>query len=112
MSFQFSTKELEVLKNFASINQSMIVEQTGFKVKNNSNSVLGFYTYDKPYEFEGKHYVIFINKTLPTMNKELSEAKGPVTSDYQNYLEKTWLEQLSNKYNVTFNYDILYSLDK
>ena len=52
MSFQFSTKELEILKNFASINQSMIVEQTAFKVKNNSNSVLGFYTYDKPYEFE------------------------------------------------------------
>jgi peptidyl-prolyl cis-trans isomerase SurA len=46
------------------------------------------------------------------MNKELSEAKGPVTSDYQNYLEKTWLDELAKKYRVTLNYDVLYSLDK
>jgi peptidyl-prolyl cis-trans isomerase SurA len=67
---------------------------------------------NKPYEFEGKHYVIFVNQTLPIMNKELSEAKGPVTSDYQNYLEKTWLDELAKKYRVTLNYDVLYSLDK
>jgi peptidyl-prolyl cis-trans isomerase SurA len=46
------------------------------------------------------------------MNKELSEAKGPVTSDYQNYLEKTWLEELTKKHRITLNYDVLYSLDK
>jgi peptidyl-prolyl cis-trans isomerase SurA len=60
---------------------------------------------NKPYEFEG-------NQVLPIMNKELSEAKGPVTSEYQNYLEKTWLDELAKKYRVTFNYDVLYSLDK
>ena len=46
------------------------------------------------------------------MNKELNEAKGPVTSDYQNYLEKTWLDELAKKYSVILNYDVLYSLDK
>jgi peptidyl-prolyl cis-trans isomerase SurA len=67
---------------------------------------------NKPYEFEGKYYVVFVNQVLPIMNKELSEAKGPVTSDYQNYLEKTWLEELSKKHQITLNYDVLYSLDK
>jgi peptidyl-prolyl cis-trans isomerase SurA len=67
---------------------------------------------NKPYEFEGKYYVVFVNQILPIMNKELSEAKGPVTSDYQNYLEKTWLDELTKKHQITLNYDVLYSLDK
>lgn len=67
---------------------------------------------NKPYEFEGKYYVIKLNQDLPIMKKELTEARGAVTSDYQNYLEKTWLEELKNKYPVKVNYDVLYNLDK
>jgi peptidyl-prolyl cis-trans isomerase SurA len=67
---------------------------------------------NKPYNFDGKYYVIYVNELLPEMNKELSEAKGLVTSDYQNYLESTWLEELGRKHKITYNYDILYSLDK
>lgn len=67
---------------------------------------------NKPYQFEGKYYVIKLNQDLPVMKKELSEARGAVTSDYQNYLEKTWLDELNKKYPVKVNYDILYNLDK
>lgn len=67
---------------------------------------------NKPYAFDGKHFVVKLTKELPIMRKEFSEARGAVTSDYQNFLEKTWLEELNNKYTVKVNYDVLYNLDK
>lgn len=44
------------------------------------------------------------------MNKEFSEAKGTVTSDYQNFLEKSWMEELQKKYNITIYPDVLYKI--
>jgi peptidyl-prolyl cis-trans isomerase SurA len=67
---------------------------------------------NKPYEFEGKHYVVKLTQDLPVIRKEFSEARGAATSDYQNYLEKTWIEELSKKYPVKVNFDILYNLNK
>ena len=67
---------------------------------------------NKPYNFEDKFYVVFLNKELPIMKKEFNEAKGMVTSDYQNFMEQTWLEELEKKHKITFNFDLLYSLDK
>ena len=52
MSFQFNEKETNILKNFAAINPSMIVEPTGLKVINNSKSVIGFYEFEQSYDFE------------------------------------------------------------
>ena len=45
------------------------------------------------------------------MPKELSETKGMVTSDYQQFLEKEWIKELSNKHKVKVYYDVLYSLE-
>lgn len=67
---------------------------------------------NKPYEFENKFYVVYLIEKLPVMRKELSETKGLVTSDYQNYLEKNWIEEIANKFNITINYDVLYNLNK
>jgi len=39
--------------------------------------------------------------------KNLNEARGLITADYQNYLEKEWIEQLREKYTVTVNEDVL-----
>lgn len=53
--------------------------------------------------------VIFvkINKVLPPDVKKLSEARGLVTSDYQNYLEKEWIESLRKKYSVNIDRSVL-----
>lgn len=67
---------------------------------------------NKPYELDGKIYVIKVAEVLEPGLKELSEAKGAITSDYQNYLEKTWLEELSKKYPIKLNLEVLYSLGK
>lgn len=64
------------------------------------------------YEKDGKYYVINVKEVLEPTTKEFKEAKGSVTSDYQNYLEKTWLEELEKKHTVVINKETLYSLGK
>ena len=58
------------------------------------------------YEFEEKFYVVKVDEKLPSMPKELSEIKGAVISDYQNHLEKYWMNELVEKYPITINEDV------
>lgn len=67
---------------------------------------------NKPYEFEGKYYVIKVNDIIPAGPKELNEAKGAITSDYQNQLEKDWLAELARKHPIVVHEDVLYNLGK
>jgi peptidyl-prolyl cis-trans isomerase SurA len=64
------------------------------------------------YTFENKIYIIKIDEILAPGPKLLSEAKGAATSDYQNHLEKIWLEELAKKHPIIVNKDVLYSLGK
>lgn len=48
-----------------------------------------------------------INKILPPQQKELNEARGLVTADYQSFLEKEWIMQLKKKYPVSVNEEVL-----
>ncbi|MEA1874625.1 MAG: peptidylprolyl isomerase [Bacteroidota bacterium] len=42
--------------------------------------------------------------------KKLEEARGVITADYQNYLEKQWIKSLHEKYNVIIHEDVLEKL--
>jgi peptidyl-prolyl cis-trans isomerase SurA len=64
------------------------------------------------YSFNGKIYVLDVSELLPVCNKELKEVKGLVTSDYQNHLEKLWINELIKKYKIEINYPVVYSLGK
>lgn len=44
---------------------------------------------------------------LPKQPKEIVEAKGVITSDFQNYLEKEWVAELKAKYKVEVNKEVL-----
>jgi peptidyl-prolyl cis-trans isomerase SurA len=52
---------------------------------------------------EEDEYLIYVEKVLPPMNQELEEIKGKVISDYQNYLDKMWVQELRGKYKVQIN---------
>jgi peptidyl-prolyl cis-trans isomerase SurA len=52
---------------------------------------------------DGRYYAIIINQALPAGPKALNDARGQATSDYQNYLEKQWIEQLRQQYPVKVN---------
>ncbi|MBL3654852.1 peptidylprolyl isomerase [Fulvivirga sediminis] len=54
-------------------------------------------------ELNGRFNLIVIKKVLPPGPKALDQIKGMVISDYQNYLEKQWVDQLREKYPVKVN---------
>lgn len=49
---------------------------------------------------------------LPPATKTLEEARGYVVADYQDYLEKEWVEELKNEYRVKVNHKTFESLIK
>jgi peptidyl-prolyl cis-trans isomerase SurA len=53
--------------------------------------------------------VVFVNvkAVLKPEPKKLNEARGMITADYQNYLEKEWVKALRQKYPVTVNQVVL-----
>lgn len=65
---------------------------------------------NKPVLLDGKYIFVVIQKRLPSQPKTLQEAKGIITADYQDYLEKNWLEALKAKYSVEVNKDVLYTI--
>lgn len=83
------------------------IENTAFL--KDQNLVKGL---NKTYEVNGKFYVVKVKEVLAPAQKELNEAKGAITSDYQNYLEKTWLDELFKKHPIKVNSDVLYSIGK
>jgi peptidyl-prolyl cis-trans isomerase SurA len=53
--------------------------------------------------------IIFIDfeNILPPTNKSIAEAKGLITADYQNFLEKQWINTLRSKYQFAVNKEVL-----
>jgi len=56
--------------------------------------------------------VVAIDETLPAQAKELTETRGRVISDFQDYIEKNWIAELQNRYPVTINKKSLKKLKK
>ncbi|MBK8563393.1 MAG: hypothetical protein IPN76_08600 [Saprospiraceae bacterium] len=60
-----------------------------------------------------KSYNFFkLEKLLPPAQKTLLEARGYVVADYQDHLEKKWLETLRKQHKVKVNEKVFNSLVK
>ena len=57
-----------------------------------------------------KHSFIFIFEIIQPAPKKLNEAEGLIVSEYQQFLEEKWLNELQAKHKVEINYDVLYSI--
>jgi len=53
--------------------------------------------------------IVFVNvrQVLKPEIKNLNEARGLITADYQNYLEKLWIQYLRQKYPVVIHKEVL-----
>lgn len=51
--------------------------------------------------------IVRVNKVLAPSPKSIAEARGLITADYQNYLEKEWIGMLRKKYTVTVDKAVL-----
>jgi len=60
---------------------------------------------------DGKGFMS-VEKLIPPTPKTLDEARGYVIADYQDQLEKEWVESLQKKYPVVVHEDVLMSLVK
>ncbi len=58
-------------------------------------------------KFDDSFFVININEILPQEPKKLTEIRGLVIADYQNYLESIWVNELRGKYNIVVNQEVL-----
>ena len=58
-------------------------------------------------DVEDRVIFVKIRNVRPPSGKQLDEARGLVTADYQNYLEQQWVEQLKAKYPVVINEEVL-----
>lgn len=62
---------------------------------------------------EGEYYFVTkVNKTMPAGPKELSECKGKVINDFQQYLEENWVSSLKNEFKVEVNQAVFESVKK
>ncbi len=56
---------------------------------------------------DNRFLFVSVNMIDPVRPKTLQEARGAVTTDYQNQLDKEWVESLKKKYPVVVNRDVL-----
>ena len=70
-------------------------------------------------EFKQSNAQVEVNEELPiviVIGKMLKkpatyiDVRGSITADYQNYLEKIWIDNLRNKYTIEINQEVLNSL--
>lgn len=61
---------------------------------------------------DGRYYIVKINSIKKPDFKQLTEIRGLVISDYQDQLEKDWLNTLHQKYEVKINEDELKKIIK
>lgn len=59
-----------------------------------------------------RNFLVKIDSVLPEATKPLSEIKGKVISDYQSKLEKDWIAELKDNYQVVLNEDVLKKIYK
>lgn len=56
---------------------------------------------------DNKVVIVVVNKLMKPEPKSYMDSKGMVTADYQNHLEKEWLESLKKKYPVNVDKTVL-----
>ena len=74
--------------------------------KNLSKGVSNVVTKDKYF------FVVNVLDEKPAGAKELSECKGKVISDYQQYLESNWVNELKKEFNIAINQEVFEKVKK
>jgi peptidyl-prolyl cis-trans isomerase SurA len=59
-----------------------------------------------------KFVLLYVDSILPSQIKKLQDARGLYTADYQNYLEKKWIDELRNRYVIKINNEVLENIKK
>lgn len=102
-----SKKSLEFRYNQESALNLQVDEGLFEKGKNPIIDTLGWEKGINELEIDGTFYLVVIDDIIAPQPKKLAEIRGTVISDYQNYLEKTWIQELKATYKVEINENTL-----
>ena len=83
-----------------------IYSKDDYNIIDQADSSLNFFELQElstPIFYDDDNKLVFVSKVIAVQNKQLDEAKGQITADYQDYLEKQWIEVLRKKYTVVIN---------
>ncbi|KAA9333700.1 peptidylprolyl isomerase [Adhaeribacter soli] len=106
VNLTYYSSDPAVLESNLNENNPLAVQITSKKFQKGENKALDEIEWKEgtfPVERDGRFMLIKIEKVLPPTYKNLNEARGIATSDYQAYLEKQWIDELRAKYPVQVN---------
>jgi len=87
------------LKKFKSIQPFRLYERKDSKVIDRINWSAGL----QEAEVDGQFYLVEVKRLVAPGVKSFEDARSSVISDYQDYLEKAWLNELRKKFPVKMN---------
>lgn len=100
----------EILKTF-NANSQLNLRVEADKYEENDEPLLSNVEWKKglygPFDEGNNAVFVLVKEVLNPTPKSLKEARGLVTAEYQNYLEKEWIDELRNKYKYSANRDLL-----
>ena len=100
----------ELLKEF-NANSALNLRIESDKYEENEEEMLKDVNWEKglqgPFKNGDNQVYVLVNEVLEPQAKTLKEARGLVTAEYQNHLEKEWIKELRSKYKFKANEELL-----
>jgi peptidyl-prolyl cis-trans isomerase SurA len=83
------------------------VEVADRLIERDETQPLSGFTWKKGFVKTMGDQILVVNNILEPSPKSFNETQGQVTADYQNFLDKQWIDSLRAKYKVAVNQDVL-----
>ncbi|MFO7977920.1 MAG: peptidylprolyl isomerase [Bacteroidales bacterium] len=61
----------------------------------------------RPFAWNDRVALVYVHEVLEAQPKQIDEIRGLLIADYQNYLEKAWVDRLRTKYQVEINDEVI-----
>ncbi len=101
----------EYLKNVCSNDSIKCIEVIDRRIENGESTPYGEFIWEKgtvkTLPQTNITRLLVVNSILPPSPKAFDDVLGQVTADYQNFLDKQWIDTLRAKYAVVVNQDVL-----
>jgi peptidyl-prolyl cis-trans isomerase SurA len=107
-SFGKKVTNKDLLERF-NVDSENVTIKTGIYSKG-ENKIIDKLVWKENLDDINANTILIKGRIVKPQVKNLDEAKGAVISDYQDYLDKKWIENLRLQYNIKVNDSVLSSI--